>query len=162
MARIVPRDLSVSVLGCQACATLLTFFLHGCCGLNLGLHASASNTLSTMPPPHPSSCVVLRAPWTIGNHTQELSMPAHGQRGRKKVSISRGADSVKGEGDQHRNRDKQVTVCIPFCKGTSSVSHSFPLFILYPCVCVLCGLFLYPLSMAECQERMCKCYEMDG
>lgn len=136
------------------------FFLHGCCGVNLGPHAAS--TFSTVPPPHPSSCVVLRAPWTIGNHTHELSMPVHGQRGRKRVYIGRGADSVKGEGDQHRNRDKQVAVCIPFCKGTSSLSPSFSLFILYPCVCMLCGLFLYPLSMAECQEIMCKCHEMDG
>lgn len=112
--------------------------------------------------PSPPSCVVLRAPQTTGNHTHELSVPVHRQRGRKRVSVGSGADSVKGEGDQRKNRDKQVAVCIPFCKGTSSLSCSVPLFILYPCVYMLCGLFLYPLCMAECQERMCECCEVDG
>lgn len=105
-----------------------------------------------------SSCVVLRAPQTIGSHTHVLFMPIHGQRGRKRVSVGRGADSVKEEGDQHKNRDKRVTVCIPFCKGTSSLSRSVPLsyfiHVFVCCVVYSCTPCAWQSARKECVNAM--------
>lgn len=64
-----------------------------------------------------SSCVVLRAPQTIGNHTHELSVPIHGQRGRKRVSVGRGTDSVKEGGDLLRIETDESLSASPSVKG---------------------------------------------
>lgn len=130
--------------------------------MNLGPHASAASTLSTVPLPHPSPCVVLRAPRTIGTHTHELSMPVHGQRGRKRVSVGRGADAVKGEETSVGIETNKSLFASPSVKGhLVSPLHS-PSSYFTHVFYMLCGLFLYPLCMAECQKRMCECYEMGG